>query len=722
MPDLLIELVSEEIPARMQAAAARNLERLVTDGLAGAGLSHGEAASFATPRRLILTVRDLPGTSPATREERKGPSVGAPEQALAGFLRSTGLTKDDLEAREGRKGRVWFAVVEREGRPAGRIVAELLDAVIRDFPWPRSMRWGSGSLRWVRPLHSILCLLSDAGVTQVVDLEVDGMRAGNRTAGHRFMAPEPFSVTSPDDYLARIRQAKVVVSAEEREEIVMDGAGRLARGQGLDVVEDAGLLREVAGLVEWPVVLLGEIGEEFLDLPPEVLRTSMRTHQKFFSAKDGSGRITHFVAVADRETADSGATIMAGNRKVLRARLSDARFFWENDLRVAEGGMKAWTDMLGKATFHNRLGSQAERITRIAALAGEIALRLGVDPGLAIDAARVAKADLASEMVKEFPELQGVMGERYVRAAGMSEDVAGAAREHHQPLGPSDDVPNAPLSVTVALADKIDVLAGFWAIGEKPTGSKDPFALRRAALGVIRLILENGLRLPFVEIATMPCLRAALAAARHGSEAEDGQGRAASALRDRIEGRAGVVDEDRALPREILGFVHDRMKVFLRGKGLRHDVVDACLARPGADDLTLLVRRSHALSAFLDTEDGENLTRGFRRAHNILRQAEAKDGVRHALDPDPALAEAEEERMLFGALERAEAAIRPSVEAEDFGSAMSAMAGLRVPIDAFFEAVQVNAADESLRRNRLSLLHRISETCLSVADLSRIEG
>ncbi len=721
MPDLLIELLSEEIPARMQATAAEDLKRLVTDGLAEAGLSHGDAASFVTPRRLILTVSGLPKMSPATREERKGPSVNAPEKALDGFLRSTGLSKEDLEAREGKKGQVWFAVIKHEGRPAGEIVAEVLHVVIRDFPWPKSMRWGSGSLRWVRPLHSIICLLSDVDETQVVDLEVDGIRAGDRTVGHRFMAPEPISVTSTADYLAKMNGAKVVVSAQEREEIIVRDATRLADEWGFEVVEDKGLLAEVAGLVEWPVVLLGEIGEEFLDLPPEVLQTSMRVHQKFFSARDSSGRITHFIAVADRETADKGATIMAGNQKVLRARLSDAKFFWENDLRVARDGMKAWTDMLGKVTFHNRLGSQAERIDRISELAKEIAPALGADPDRAVEAARVAKADLSSEMVYEFAELQGIMGEHYARAAGQSDDVARVAREHHQPLGPSDNVPNGLLSVVVALADKIDTLAGFWAIDEKPTGSKDPFALRRAALGVIRLILENELRISFVEIATKPGLRAALAVEEHGSEAA-GRSEEAKALLDKTRGELGIGDEDLTLPRGILEFLHDRMKVFLRGKGLRHDVIDACLAMPGADDLTLLVKRSNALSAFLDTEDGENLTQGFKRAHNILKQAEEKDGVEYALDPDPKLAEQDEERSLFDALERAEASIRPAMKSEDFEAAMSAMASLRGPIDGFFDAVQVNAADQSLRRNRLNLLNRISETCLAVADLNRIEG
>ncbi len=751
MPDLLIELFSEEIPARMQARAAGDLKRLMTDGLVEAGLTYAHAEAFATPRRLALAVEGLSGESPTRREERKGPRTDAPEQALEGFLRSTGLTRDDLEARDDKKGQVWFATIETPGRAADDIVAEVLEKTVRAFPWPKSMRWGAGSLRWVRPLHSILCLLSENGEARVVDVEIDGIRASDTTHGHRFMAPGALRVRDFDDYAAKLKRAHVILSPAERAETIWHDATQTAFAQGLEVVEDPGLLAEVAGLVEWPVVLMGEIGADFLDLPAEVLRTSMKEHQKFFSVRDKAGRIVRFVTVANRETADHGATILAGNQKVLSARLADAKFFWENDLRVATGAQMApWIAQLENVTFHAKLGSQADRIARIAALARELAPVVGADPDLAETAARIAKADLSSEMVYEFPELQGIMGGYYATAAGHSDDISAVPAAHYQPLGPSDDVPGAPLSVTVALADKIDTLTGFWAIDEKPTGSKDPYALRRAALGVIRLILDNGLRLSLVDRMTLPDLRAAEAALqaeiahRHDEDraaprAGDGgflhelveiaraipevyaRFRRLDRLTDKAEGRAAPDAEDLASVHDLLSFLHDRLKVYLRDRGIRHDVIDSCLAMPGADDLTLLVGRAEALQAFLSTEDGENLVQGFRRAHNILRQAEEADGVEYSFGPDPKLAETDEERALFAALDTAEAEIAPAMADEDFATAMSALAGLRGPIDAFFEAVQVNAESAILRRNRLNLLHRISAACLAVADLTRIE-
>ncbi|MFU8836554.1 MAG: glycine--tRNA ligase subunit beta, partial [Roseovarius sp.] len=497
MPDLLIELFSEEIPARMQARAADDLRRLMTEALVEAGLSYAGAAGFATPRRLALSVQGLSAASPTLREERKGPRVDAPEAAIEGFLRGAGVTRDQLEARDDKKGTFYVATITRAGRPAADIVAETLEQVIRNFPWPKSMRWGTGTLRWVRPLHSILCILTDeAGEAKVVPVEIDGIRAGNTTRGHRFMAPDEFSVTSFDDYEARLKVARVILRAEERAEIIRQEAGNLAFAAGLDLVEDAGLLAEVAGLVEWPVVLMGEIGAAFLGLPAEVLQTSMREHQKFFSLRNAAtGRIERFVTVANIETPDHGATILAGNQKVLAARLSDAKFFWENDLRtVREKGLEGMAEGLRDVTFHNKLGSQADRVARIAALAREIAPMVGAKPDLAAEAARVCKADLQSAMVGEFPELQGLMGRYYAKACELSPEVAAACEEHYKPLGPGDAVPSAPVSVAVALADKIDTLCGFWAIDEKPTGSKDPYALRRAALGVIRLVLGNDLR------------------------------------------------------------------------------------------------------------------------------------------------------------------------------------------------------------------------------------
>ena len=695
MPNLLIELFSEEIPARMQARAAQDLKKLVTTGLVEAGLTYGGAASFATPRRLTLAVEGLLAASPTLREERKGPRVDAPEQAIDGFLRGAGLTRDQLEIRDEKKGQVYFATIEKPGRAAPEIVAEVLENAVRNFPWPKSMRWGSGSLRWVRPLHTILCILTnEAGEAEVVALDIDGIQSGNTTEGHRFLGDGRFAVSSFDDYAAKLKRHFVLLDASARAETIWGEASNMAFAQGMELMEDPALLAEVAGLVEWPVVLMGQIDEAFLGLPPEVLQTSMKEHQKFFSVRNPkTGRIEKFVTVANRTTADHGATILAGNQKVLAARLSDAKFFWENDLRVAKtDGLGAWVGRLEAVTFHNKLGSQAARIARIAALARQLAPAVGADAQLAEQAAQVAKADLSSEMVYEFPELQGLMGRYYATAAGLDAQVAAACQEHYSPLGPSDAVPHAPVSVAVALADKLDTLCGFWAIDEKPTGSKDPYALRRAALGVIRLVLENTPRLPLLEVLT-----AHLA-------------------------RQPQLGDGTALAADLLSFFHDRLKVFLRDQGLRHDVIDAVLAKAGNDDLLLVVARAQALNDTLATEDGTNLVQGFKRANNILTQAEAKDGVEYSFGADAKFAESDAETALFAALDVAEAAIAPALEAEDFAAAMAAMAALRAPIDGFFEAVQVNSDNDIIRRNRLNLLHRIRTICLSVADLARIEG
>ncbi len=762
MPDLLIELFSEEIPARMQARASADLRRMVTDGLVEAGLTYAHAQGFATPRRLALTVEGLSAGSPTRREERRGPRTDAPDKAIEGFLRATGLTRDQLEARDDKKGQIYFATIETPGRPAAQIVAEVLDHAIRHFPWPKSMRWGAGALRWVRPLHSILCILTDEAGTQVVPLDVDGITAGDTTRGHRFMAPDAFAVTGFDDYQSKLRRAFVMLDPEARADHIRAEAQSQAFALGLELVEDPALLAEVAGLVEWHVVLVGQIGADFLSLPPEVLQTSMKEHQKFFSLRDPkTGQIVRFVTVANRETADDGATILAGNQKVLAARLSDARFFWENDLRkLRDGGLEGMAEGLANVTFHGQLGTQKDRIARIEALAGEIAPFVGADAEAAALAARVAKADLQSDMVGEFPELQGIMGVYYAREQGLPEDVALACREHYQPLGPGDAVPSSPVSVAVALADKIDTLTGFWAIDEKPTGSKDPYALRRAALGVIRLVLANGVRFSanlFLSALKELCVIKGKAreAAYLGPERVDGDGSPLWPLFDASNHElidkqhvleklcAGVVvllkrklkvsetpfKDDillrlnyDALSCDLLAFIHDRLKVHLRDQGIRHDVIDACLAMPGNDDLTLLVKRAEALSAFLQTDDGENLVQGFRRANNLLTQAEEKDGVEYSFGPDPKLAETPEETALFTALDAAEATIAPAMGAEDFATAMAAMARLRAPIDAFFEAVKINADNAILRRNRLNLLHRIRSTCLQVADLTRLEG
>jgi len=685
MADLLIELFSEEIPAGLQAPAAQNLKKLLTNGMVEAGLTYANASAFHTARRLTLVVEGLLDASPTVQEERKGPKVGAPEQAINGFLRGAGLSMDDLEVRDDKKGQVYFAKITKPGRPAAEIVAEVLEATIRNFPWPKSMRWGSGSLRWVRPLQSILCILSNEAEVSVVPLEVDGIKAGNQTCGHRFMAPDAFAVSGFEDYETKLKRAKVILRADERQAAIWQEAQTQAFALGQSVVEDTGLLAEVAGLVEWPVVLMGQIDEEFLDLPPEVLKTSMKEHQKFFSVSNPkTGRIERFVTVANIEAADQGATILKGNQKVLAARLADAKFFWENDLREAKAGMGNWQAALENVTFHNKLGSQAARIKRIAALARDLAPVVGADPDMAEQAALVAKADLSSEMVYEFPELQGLMGRYYAEKAGMSADIAAACEAHYSPLGPSDDAPTAPVSVAVALADKLDMLTGFWAIDEKPTGSKDPFALRRAALGVIRLILDNHLTLPLAD---------RLAAADAGAGAAD-----------------------------LLGFFQDRLKTYLRDRGIRHDVIDACIAMPQSDDLALLVKRAEALQGALGTDDGENLIQGFKRANNILSQAEEKDGVEYSFGADVKYAENEAEKVLFAALDSADKTIQPAMATQDFAAAMAAMATLRGPIDAFFEAVKINADSALVRRNRLNLLSRIRTTCLSVADLTKVEG
>nr|WP_282052342.1 glycine--tRNA ligase subunit beta [Phaeobacter inhibens] len=704
MPDLLIELFSEEIPARMQARAAEDLKKRMTDGLVEAGLTYAGAHALSTPRRLTLAMEGLLEHSPTVREERKGPKVGAPDKAIEGFLRGAGLTRDQLEERETPKGAVYFALIEKPGRPAAEIIAEVLEDTIRNFPWSKSMRWGTGSLRWVRPLQSIVCLLSKEDGAEVVPLNIDGIASGKTTFGHRFMAPDQITVSSFDDYAAKLKRAHVVLDPAEREAAIWQEATNQAFASGLEVVEDEGLLAEVAGLVEWPVVLMGAIDDEFLALPPEVLQTSMKEHQKFFSVRNPkTGRIEKFITVANRETADNGATILAGNQKVLSARLADAKFFWENDLRtVTEQGFEPWVAKLGNVTFHNKLGTQAARIDRIAALAREIAPVVGADADLAEQAARVAKADLSSEMVYEFPELQGLMGRYYAEAAGLPQDVANACEAHYSPLGPSDDVPTEPVSVAVALADKLDTLTGFWAIDEKPTGSKDPFALRRAALGVIRLVLENDVRMGLREIIGL-----------HFSGMENSL---PADVKKTEHWDAILVEQN------LLFFFHDRLKVFLRDQGIRHDVIDACIAMDGNDDLTLLVKRARALEDFMASDDGPNLLQGFKRANNILAQAEEKDGVEYSYGADKKFAEDDSEIALFDALAASEGAISSAIEAEDFAAAMGSMAALRVPVDAFFEAVQVNSDNEVVRRNRLNLLSQIRKVCGQVADLTRIEG
>ena len=686
MPDLLIELFSEEIPARMQKRAAQDLKKLVTDGLVEAGLTYSAAGVFSTPRRLTLSIEGLLAQSPPQKEERKGPKTDAPQAAIDGFLRATGVNIDALEPRDDKKGQVYFAVVSKPGRPAAAIVTEVLEGAIRTFPWHKSMRWGTGSLRWVRPLHRILCLLCDEGGSEIVPLSVDHITASNITEGHRFLAPTPFSVKGFDDYSQKLARAFVVLDPETRAQSIWHDATTQAFALGLEVVEDAGLLAEVAGLVEWPVVLMGEIGIDFLALPAEVLQTSMREHQKFFSVKNPkTGRIERFITVANNAPQDGGTLILKGNQKVLSARLSDAKFFWENDLRrIQANGLEGMGAGLSAVTFHNKLGSQAERVARIATLAAHLAPMMYVDPERAILAAKVAKADLQSAMVGEFPELQGTMGSYYARVQNLPPEVAQCCKDHYAPLGPQDAVPDDALALVVGLADKIDTLTSFWAIGEKPTGSKDPFALRRATLGIIRIILTKDLHLN---------LRGLFTHANTLANADD-----------------------------LLSFFHDRLKVYLRDQGIRHDIIDACLVGVGNDDLLQVTRRAQALAAGLQTDDGENLRQAFLRANNILAQAEAKDGVEYSYGADPKFAENDIERAVFTAIDHAEPLIAKAIHSQDFISSMAYMAALREPLDAFFTGLQINSDNAIIRRNRLNLLHRIRSTCGQLADLSKVVG
>ncbi len=723
MPELLLELFSEEIPARMQAQAAEDLKRLVTDALAERGLRFEGAASFATPRRLALHIAGLPARQPDLREEKKGPRLGAPQAAVEGFLKSAGLAsiaEAKIEFDPKKKGEFYIAVIERKGEATIDVLAEILPLVIRRFPWPKSMRWGaasvrSDSLRWVRPLHSILATFGpDTEDPEIVPFSVDGIKAGNQTHGHRFMAPNAISVRRFDDYAPALAKAKVVLDPARRRDIILHDARDLALAQGLELVEDEALLAEVAGLVEWPVVLIGEFDAAFLDIPPEVIRATIRANQKCFVLNDAAtGRLANkFALVANIEASDGGAAIAAGNARVVRARLSDAKFFWDADRKVR------LQDRLGKlesVVFHEKLGTQRARVERLVALAQEIAAKIGADGDLAGRAALLAKADLSSEMVGEFPELQGLMGGYYARAQGERDEVAEAIADHYKPQGPNDRVPSAPVAVAVALADKIDMLVGFWAIDEKPTGSKDPYALRRAALGVIALILENGLRAPLT-----PIFRAAYSNYLGQSAA------------------GGLVSDigDSQLASQLLAFFADRLKVYLRERGARHDLIDAVFALPNQDDLLLIVRRVEALGAFLDTEDGANLLAGYRRATNIVRAEEKKEGegafegrVDHSLLREPA------EVVLWQKIESLDVDVRRHLEfAQErigrpefsnetpFEDAMEALSSLRAPIDLFFEKVTVNAPDPELRLNRLRLLARLRRAVNEVADLSRVAG
>jgi glycyl-tRNA synthetase beta chain len=742
MPDLLLELFSEEIPARMQARAAEDLRKLVTDRLVEAGLTYEGAKAFATPRRLALSVHGLPARQPDLKEEKRGPRVGAPAAALAGFLKSAGLASIE-EARivaDAKKGDFYLAVVEKPGRAALEVIAEIVPAVVRAFPWPKSMRWGSGALAWVRPLHGILATFGpETEEPDVVRFEIDGVSSGDATHGHRFMAPAPFTVRRFGDYVHKLERAKVVLDAARREEIILADAKTLAFAQGYTLVEDAGLLAEVAGLVEWPVVLMGAFDPAFLTIPEEVIRTTIRNNQKCFVLRDKQGALSNrFILVANIEAQDGGKAIIAGNERVIRARLADAKFFYETDLKTK---LEDRLNKLSEIVFHEKLGTQIERVERLERLARHLAEAVDADPAKADRAARLAKADLVTDMVGEFPELQGIMGAYYATAQGEDESVARAIAEHYRPQGPSDRVPTDPVSVAAALADKLDTLVAFWSIDEKPTGSKDPYALRRSALGVIRILLENGVRLPLlrtIDFASTPILgrRRHLARAKDLLEVQNIASRLVSDVLHRWAARiagTGVgpqtADEvpelepvASALARDLLAFLAERLKVYLRERGARHDLVDAVFALEGRDDLVLVVRRVEALAKFLDTDDGCNLLAGYKRATNIIRIEEKRDNRSYAGTPAPKLYQQEEEVALAEAVNAARRDAAAALAHEDFAAAMGAIAALRPRVDAFFDRVTVNVEQQALRENRLKLLDEIRAATAAVADFSKIEG
>lgn len=708
MAELLLELLSEEIPARMQARAATDLERLITKGLEANALGFEQPRSFVTPRRLVFVCGGIPDAQADVHEERRGPRVGAPAQAVEGFCRSAGVARVDLEAQETPKGTFYMARIHKAGRAAADVIRDVVEEALRTFPWPKAMRWGAGRESWVRPLHSIVCLLDG----NLVPLSFAGVTAGAETVGHRFLAPAPFVVTGFDDYQAKLEAAHVILEPDRRAAMIWEAAGAQAARHGVVVQEDPGLLAEVAGLVEHPTPLLGRIPEQFMTLPPEVLTTSMRSHQKYFATRTPAGALApYFIAVANTAAPKHRETIVAGYERVLRARLHDALFFWQEDLKE---GLDAMAARLKDRVFYEGLGTMADKVERIERLAEAMAPNLGADPALVKRAVRLCKADLMSGMVGEFPELQGIMGSYYAEKAGEDRAVVTAIRHHYKPLGPKDEVPQEPVSVALTLADKFDSLAGFWCLELRPTGSGDPLALRRAALGVIRTILNTRVR---------PALSAEIGRAldqigdywRAAGDLDRAFVDPARHSQDQRERR------DQYIP-ELLSFFHERLRVQQREAGVRHDLLDAVIT-PQADDLMLIVDTVQALGRFLDTAEGADLLAAYRRAMNIVRAEAKKDGgAVYDQAPDQGLLAQDEEQALFQVLQAVDGAAQKALEEERLDDAIRSLAGLRAPLDAFFDAVTVNADDPALRRHRLALLSHVGEAMHRVADFSKIEG
>ena len=707
MPDLLLEFLSEEIPARMQARAAEDLQKMVTDRLIAAGLAYEGAKGFATPRRLALSVHGVPARQPDVKEEKKGPRVGAPENAIAGFLKAAGLQSiKQAKVQPDKKGDFYVAVIDKPGRPTLDVIAEMIPDVVRNFPWPKSMRWGTGRLSWVRPLHSIVATFGpETEEPVVVPFDIDGIKGGDETRGHRFMAPGAIKVRRFEDYVAKLEKAKVVLDPARRADVILADAKNLAFAQGYELVEDNGLVAEVAGLVEWPVTLMGAFDKSFLAIPDEVIRATIRNNQKCFVLRDPqTAKLANkFILVANEEAADGGKAIVAGNERVIRARLSDAKFFYETDLKTRlEDRLSKFEHII----FHEKLGTQAARIARIRALAGQLSAIVDAEAAKAERAADLCKADLLTDVVGEFPELQGLMGRYYAEAQNEDEAVAHACEDHYKPKGPDDLVPAEPVSIVVALADKIDTLTGFWAIFEPPTGSKDPYALRRAALGVIRIVLDNEIRINLRKIfhSRLTGWFESLTPRVHKFTSEQ------------------ISESSKAASSDLLAFFADRLKVQLRDQGARHDLVDAVFSLSGQDDLLMIVRRVDALGKFLDSDDGKNLLAGYKRATNIIRIEEKKDKREYTGAPEPQKYELPEEKALAEAIDVAKKEASAAVAKEDFSAAMLAMAKLRPRVDAFFDKVTVNVDNKGLRENRLKLLNEIREATRSVADFSKIEG